>query len=373
MRPSVGAVTDLVPLPAQPDGVAWPTVEWPTGEAPVADPARLDALVDHAFEDPAPDELGHTHALLVVHRGVLVVERYGQRFVTPLHELAGIEHGPITAEDVHISWSMAKSVIHSTVGTLLLDGAADLHDRPPVPEWDEPGDPRQAITWDHLLQMRPGLAWVEEYYEDKIAPGTVPDVLTMLYTDARHDMAAFAASFPLVTEPGSSAAYNYSSGTSNLVARAAGTVVGGGEDGMRSYLDRRVFAPLGITSADPTFDRAGTFLASSYLNATARDYARFGLWNLRDGVWDGERLLPEGWVDHGRQPRSIDDNFIHGAHWWTTKVPRWGMFLADGFEGQRIYCVPELDVVVVRLGVTHTSQSPTMDAHLQEIIACFAD
>ena len=364
-------VTALRPLPPQPADVPWPTADWPTAEPAVADRAALEALVDRAFEDPAPEELGHCHALLVVHGGRLVVERYGQRFVSELHELAGVEHGPITADEPLVSWSMAKSVIDVVVGLLAFDGLVSLDGRPPVPAWSGEDDPRAAITWDHLLQMRPGLQWVEEYYEDKIAPGTVPDVLTMLYTDASRDMAGFAEGFPLVHEPGTPEAYTYSSGTSNIVSAAAGRVIGGGEAGMRAYMADRLFGPLGMTSADPTFDEAGTFLASSYLDATARDFARFGLLALRDGVWEGRRLLPEGWIDHARTPRSPEDNFVHGAHWWTTHQIRWGEFLADGFEGQRIYCIPDLDLVIVRLGKTHTDHSPTMDAHLMQIAACF--
>ena len=184
-------------------------------------------------------------------------------------------------------------------------------------------------------------------------------------------MAAFAAGFPLVLTPGSPEAYNYSSGTSNIVSAAAGTLVGGGEGGMRVWLEERLFGPLGMTSAEPTFDDAGTFVASSYVDATARDFARFGLLALRDGVWDGQRLLPEGWIDHGRLPRSPDEHFTHGAHWWSKPDGRWGLFNADGFEGQRIYVVPELDLVLVRLGKTHTDHSPTMDEHLFQITELF--
>jgi len=360
---------DLLPLPAQPADVPWPTKEWPTAEPAVDDPAALHALVEHAFAEPTPEELGHCHALLVVQGGQLVVERYGERFVSELHELAGIQRGPISADDVHISWSMAKSVLQVLVGMLVLDGDITLDGRPPVPAWSAEGDPRAAITWDHLLQMRPGLQWVEEYYD---VAGGMPDVLTMLYTAASKDMAGFAAGFPLVHPPGSPEAFTYSSGTSNIVSAAAGRVVGGGEAGMRAFMASRLFEPLGMASAVPTFDEAGTFLASSYLDATPRDYARFGLLALRDGVWDGQRLLPEGWIDQARTPRSPDDNFIHGSHWWTTKDGRWGAFLADGFEGQRIYALPELDLVIVRLGKTHTDHSPTMDAHLMAIAGCFA-
>lgn len=332
----------------------------------------MDRLVAELFADPTPEAFGHTHALVVVQGGEVVVERYGTWFASELHALAGAAEGPVTADDTHISWSMAKSVLHAVCGLLAGDGRLALDDRPDVPAWSAPDDPRRAITFEHLLQMRPGLQWLEEYYD--LSGDTLPDVVTMLFDpEASLDMAGFAAGFPLVHDPGSPEAYTYSSGTSNIVAAAVQRIIGGGEAGMRSFLAERLFGPLGMQSADPRFDAAGTFIASSYLYATALDFARFGLLYLRDGVWAGERLLPEGWVDHGRRIRSraADDSYWHGAHWWADD-DEWGTFLADGFEGQRIFCVPALDLVLVRLGKTHADHAPSMDAHLKAIVARFS-
>ncbi len=303
--------------------------------------------------------------------GEVVVERYGTWFASELTALGDAPTGPITADDSHISWSMAKSVQHAVCGLLAIDGRLALDDRPDVPAWSDPDDPRRAITFDHLLQMRAGLQWDEEYYD--LSGDSLPDVVTMLYDpEASKDVAAFAADFPLVHEPGSAEAYTYSSGTSNIVAAATQRIIGGGEAEMRSFLAERLFGPLGMESAEPRFDEAGTFIASSYLYATALDFARFGLLYLRDGVWEGRRLLPEGWVDHGRRLRSraADDEHWYGAHWWADD-DGWGTFLADGFEGQRILCIPALDLVLVRLGKTHTDHSLTMDAHLKAIAARF--
>ncbi len=360
----------LAPLPSQPDDVPWPTTDWSVALRTGDD--ELDGLVAELFAEPAPEALGHTHALVVVQGGRIVVERYGRWFADDLTALGDGPTGPVTPADTHLSWSMAKSVLHAACGLVALDGPLALGDRPDVPAWTGPGDPRQAITFDHLLQMRPGLQWLEEYYE--LTGDALPDVVTMLYDpEASKDMAGFAASFPLAAEPGSDEAYNYSSGTSNIVAAAVQRIVGGGEDGMRAFLSDRLFGPLGMVSADPRFDDAGTFIASSYLYATARDYARFGLLYLRDGVWDGRRLLPDGWVDHARRLRSRadDDEHWYGAHWWADD-DGWGTFLADGFEGQRILCIPDLDLVLVRLGKTHTDHSLTMDAHLKAIAARLA-
>lgn len=337
----------------------------------MADVARLTGLIDDALAsgDAGAIARGHCHALLVVHGGRLVVERYGTRYVSELEELAGIVPEPIHADTTHISWSMAKSILHAAIGVLVARGAVTIGSQAPVPKWDDAADPRQAITWDDLLTMRPGLAWVEEYYDvDEDAP---PDVITMLFGDGQRDMAAFAADFPLVAEPGSERAYCYSSGTTNIASGCVGQTVGGGEEGMRTFLADEVFGAIGMVSASPTFDDAGTFVASSYVDATARDFARFGLLYLRDGVWEGRRLLPEGWVDHARLPRSPDENLFHGAHWWSNGDDR-GSFMAEGFEGQRIYLVPDRDLMIVRLGKTHTDDGPAMDANLVEIADCFA-
>jgi CubicO group peptidase (beta-lactamase class C family) len=278
---------------------------------------------------------------------------------------------------------MAKSVLHAVIGILVGQGRVRPWDPAPVPYWDD-GDPRRAITWEQLLQMRSGLRFFEEYYEDGGS-----DVIEMLFGGGADDVARFAAGFPLDHEPGST--YNYSSGTSNLLAACAQSVIGGGEAGMRAFLRDELFAPLGMTSAEPGFDAAGTFVASSYVHATARDFARFGLLYLRDGVWDGRQLLPEGWVDHARraispdtsstgrltegQPASlavggVGGRVFHGAHWWARDDHR-GTFYADGFEGQRILCVPAVDVVLVRLGKTHADHAPALDAHLLDLVDQF--
>ena len=134
---------------------------------------------------------------------------------------------------------------------------------------------------------------------------------------------------------------------------------------MRTFLLDRVLHPIGMRSADPRVDAAGTFIGSSFVYATAQDWARFGLLYLRDGVWDGERLLPEGWVDHGRRVRSVDetDGDLYGAHWWVDHLDTArGTFRASGYEGQMVAVCPPLDAVVVRLGKTPEPQ-PT-PAHL---------
>lgn len=326
----------LVPLPPQPSGVAWPTDRWPEGTLPEG--VELDELMAEAFDPAGP--LRHTFAVVVVHRGRLVYERYGGRL--PRREGTGRE---VSATTPLLSWSVAKSMLHSVVGMLVGEGRLFPDLPAPVPVWRGADDPRGGITLEHLLTMRDGLDFREVYEE-----GQASDVREMLFGAGRSDMAAYAAGRPLVAEPGTR--YSYSSGTSNVISGVVAREVGPG-DPYRQLLDHRLFGPLGMASATATFDDAGSWVAASYVHATARDYARFGLLYLRDGEWEGKRLLPEGWVDHGRRPRSVDpdDGQFFGAHWWT-RASDHGWFWASGHDGQFIDLVPALDLVLVRLGFT---------------------
>ena len=132
---------------------------------------------------------------------------------------------------------------------------------------------------------------------------------------------------------------------------------------------RRLFEPLGMKTAKPRFDAAGTFIGSSYVFATARDFARFGLLYLRDGIWEDRRLLPEGWVDHARRvtPASAGE---YGAHWWLA-LDGSGIFSANGFNGQYVIVVPTRDLVVVRLGISNDAQRVQVIRDLKEAIECF--
>ena len=351
-------MSGLVALPAQPAGVDWPTEEWPTGE--VSRGVDLDPLLDEVFDDGGP--LARSFAVLVVHGGRLVAERYQ----------GALEHfdrspTPVTAETTLLSWSMAKSMLHAVVGMLVADGRLALDAPAAVPEWADPGDPRHAITLRQLLAMRDGLDFAEDYVD-----GELSDTIEMLFGAGQADMAHFAADRPLVAPPGTR--FNYSSGTSNIISGIVARAVGPGESYAR-FLHGRLFGPLGMTSADPEFDEAGTWVASSSMYATARDYARFGLLYLRDGVWDGVRLLPAGWVDYGRTwvSEDPDDASPYGAHWWGVAGDTLGTFRASGYEGQSITLCPALDLMVVRLGKTPHEREPNLIPWRAAMVRAFAD
>src|SRR5699024_5542211 len=237
------------------------------------------------------------------------------------------------------------------------------------PRWREAGDPRAHITWWDLLTMRSGLSWTEEYYD--LDGDDLPDVVTMLFGDEAADMAAFAAAKPLVDAPGSATAYRYSSGTTNILTANLARVLGLDATGMEAFIRRRLLEPLGITEAELRFDDTGTFIGSSYVFLDLHDWCRIGLFALRDGIVDGRRILPDGWMDRCRRARSRDEHGkFHAAHWWTWDRGD-GAFGAHGFEGQRLLVFPSRDLVLVRLGRTSADGAAPLTEHLFRIAELF--
>jgi CubicO group peptidase (beta-lactamase class C family) len=241
-------------------------------------------------------------------------------------------------------WSMAKSVTAALAGVLVARGAWRLDARLAAPEWRAPGDPRAAITLADLLGMKSGLAFVERYGDP------LSDVNVMLW--ASGDTGAFAAGKPLARPPGTH--WEYASGTTNILARAMRDPLG---PDYAAFPRRALFGPAGMASAVLEPDASGTFVGSSFMYATARDWARLGLLFLGDGVLDGERILPAGWARTAATPAVPGSRF--GAHWWlrlkrppgapAAPLPA-DVFHAGGHAGQNISVVPSRALVIVRLG-----------------------
>ena len=291
-----------------------------------------------------------TLAQLVLHKGEVVSEFYGPE---------------VTAETTLISWSMAKSMTHALVGIAQMDGLLHVENNNLFPEWAN--DERRNITLQHLLEMRSGLSWVEDYVDDDVS-----DVIDMLFGSGKDDNAGYAIAQPLASVPG--AEWVYSSGTTNIVTRLLGNALGdanGSHVNIERFMRSRLFDAI-LMQAEPKFDAAGTFVGSSYVYATARDFAKFGLLYLRDGVCNGVRILPEGWVDHARAQHVFDSDtgLGYGAHWWTLPGER-NSLVAAGYEGQYIMVIPDRDLVVVRLGKTISALRNAVVAELREVIERF--
>ena len=248
-------------------------------------------------------------------------------------------------------WSMAKSITSALVGTLIKQGKLDVTKPAPVPEWSDIKDPRHAITLEHLLQQTSGLDFLEDYTKSS-------DATKMLYRE--DNMAAFTANHSLEYKPGT--VFNYSSGNSNILARIIRQTVG--EKDYAAYPFTALFYKIGMyhTLLEP--DASGTYVGSSYIMATARDYARFGLLYYNDGVWNGERILPQGWVKQTATSPGSNKFKNYGFQFWLNgfqsdtstqllfpDVPS-DMFYADGYAYRFIYVIPSKKLVIVRLGLT---------------------
>ncbi len=311
-----------------------PDLHWPEGGRvdlqavpDTVDRAQLDAVLDDAFARPATGPDPRTRAVVVVHGGRIIAERavdpYSVR--TPLYGA-----------------SMSKTVTAMLVGVLVGQGRLSLGQTGLRPEWTGADDPRRAITLDHLLRMSGGLRFTEVY------AGT-SNVNQMLFREP--DMAAFAAAQPLAAEPGTH--WSYSSGTTNLLMAIARATFDD-DEAYRRFPHDALFGPLGCESAVFQTDTAGTFVGSSYVFASARDWARLGLLLLEDGVWGDTRVLPEGWVDYMRTPAPADPRRHYGAQTWLEGASGFDqpapVFEMRGHGGQFVTVVPEADLVVVRLG-----------------------
>ena len=341
---------EAVGAPMAVETVPQPDALWPEGNLvslddlpPEVDRAKLSAALDKTFAEPDADRPRKTRAGVVVYDGRIIAERYAPGF---------------SADTPMLSWSMAKSVTNALVGILVGQGKLSLEEPAPVPEWSDRGDPRHAITLDQLLRMSSGLEFGEGYGD------SASDVSMMLF-NAR-DMAAFSASKPLEAEPDS--VWHYSSGTSNIISRMIRDAVGGTHQDYLEFPRRALFDRIGMRSAVFEPDASGTLVGSSYVYASPRDWARFGLLYLQDGVWQGERILPEGWVAYSSTPTPTAPLGQYGAHFYTNpanaaeKTDRtWPdlpeFFYASGYEGQKVVIIPSHNLVIVRLGFTQDPEA----------------
>jgi len=322
---AAGDRTPATGAPGSADGAA----DWPIGNAVATDAALDRVLADDALAGPG------IRAIVVVHHGRIVAERYAAGFsaATPL-----------------LGWSMTKSVVAGLVGVLVKEGRLALDQSAGWPAVSGAG--RERIRIADLLAMSSGLRFNEAY-------GAVSDVTRMLYLEP--DMAGFARAQPSAHPAGEF--WSYSSGTANILSRivqdAAGRLGAG-------FPAEKLFRPLGMTSATMETDEYGTLVGSSYMYATARDWARYGQFLLQDGVWRDQELLPRGFVGMMAAPVAASGGqYGHGLVWlWGSDAVTPGedpdmsfgipadTFWMEGHDGQSTAIIPSRDLVIVRLGLT---------------------
>lgn len=336
-------------LPAETPGFLRDTTAWPLGDKLAdtlpsgIDKAKLDEITKKIISDNGYK--GNAFAFMVLYKGVPVAEAYKPGF---------------NVKTRFLSWSVAKSFTNGLIGALVRDGKVDINKPAGVDEWKN--DERSKITINDLMQMQSGLKWNEDY-------GSRSDVNLMLFDKA--DMAGYAIKQPIEHPAGTF--WYYSSGSANIVSELAGKLFPD-RPSFYKYTHEAFLDKAGITDAFFETDPSGDFVGSSYLYATARDYARLGLLYLNDGLVNGERVLPVGWVKYTTTPASAS-NGEYGSFFWLNRSKKYpsapgDMFSCQGHDGQLIFIIPSKDLVVVVLGFSHKPENDLdFDSLLGDILA----
>jgi CubicO group peptidase (beta-lactamase class C family) len=329
-------------MPNQPARLA---SRWPHGNRVDTTEAPMQALLEEILAED--NQLGlNTRALLLVHKGQIVAEAYGQ------------SSGPNTPL---LGWSMAKSLMSVMLGNLVLRGKLDPQHRPLFTDWE--GDTRRDIRLQDLLQMSDGLAFSEQYN-----PGD--DATAMLFTEP--SAAAYALEKPLLHPPGTH--YNYSSGTANLLSKLYFDHTGATLQSTYDDYIENIFIPMSFQDAIFETDASGVFVGSSYLYASARDWARLGQLMLNGGEINGRRIISKEWVTQSSVANDTENNKAYGYQWWLNdggSSLRWpdlptDSFAAQGNRQQTLMVLPASEAVIVRLG--WTSGNYPVNEHFARIL-----
>jgi CubicO group peptidase (beta-lactamase class C family) len=334
---------DAGKLPYNQDTIRWPLGNLIPDTVRSIDAEGLNEISEKLMDDDGYN--GHAFAFMVVHKGIPVVESYQPEF---------------NAKTRFLSWSMAKSFTNALAGIMVKEGKWDVNRPVDLPEWKN--DDRKNITINNLMQMQSGLRWNEDY-------GARSDVTVMLYCE--NDFASFTFDQPVAYPAGTK--WYYSSGSVNVLNYLMRRSIGNDPDYYR-FAQTQLFNKIGMPDAVFEVDASGTQVGSSYIYATARDYARFGLLCLQDGVFNGERILPEGWMKYSTTPAS-DSNGRYGSLFWlnTSKfypsAPE-DMYSCNGHDGQQIFMIPSKDLVIVLVGYSpKPDRVMNFDALLGDIIS----
>jgi len=296
----------------------------------------LEKAANLAFDPNNEMTQRKTRSLLIMHKDSLIFERYAKGYDENTEMLG---------------WSMTKSIMNTWVGMMVKDSLLDIANKGLFTEWAN--DDRKNISLNDLLHMESGLEWAEVYSD-------VSTATKMLYDS--EDNGGVALKQPLEYTPGSY--WEYSSGTSNIISKYLRNQFSNYDDYL-SFPHERIFQKLNMDDTFMEVDESGSYIGSSYCYATTRDWARFGTLYLRDGVWNGERLLPEGWIDYTKTP-AVNSDGIYGAHFWTNAGASYykdapaDMYSANGYEGQRVFIIPSKDLIIVRMGLSENFDFNTM-------------
>jgi CubicO group peptidase (beta-lactamase class C family) len=333
------------PLSVNP-GYSQDTIPWPLGDilpdtVTGIDKEKLNEITKNLIEDNSYN--GNAFAFMVLHKGIPVAEAYKPQF---------------NSKTRFLSWSMAKSFTNALVGIMVKQGKVDIKLPVDIDEWKE--DERSKITMNDLMQMQSGLKWNENY-------GNRSYVNVMLHCES--DMGRYSFEQPLEHAPGSF--WYYSSGTTNIVNWMIRKQFAN-DSSYYQFPYTELFYKTGMPDVIFEVDPSGTRIGSSYLYATARDYARFALLYQNDGVFNGEIILPEGWVKYSTAEAKAS-NGEYGSFFWLNRSKKYpsapeDMFMCVGHDGQQIFIMPTRELVIVVLGYSPKSNRMDFDRLLKDIL-----
>jgi CubicO group peptidase (beta-lactamase class C family) len=341
------ATTFKIPDP----GYSQDTIPWPMGDVMQSEPvegvnyARLQTLLDTSIDKAGEEPFKKTLGIAVVYDNQLVAEKYLGDYdeYTKFH-----------------GWSMTKSITGTLAGILADHGKLDLHAPADIPEWAN--DDRKEITLDDVIRMSSGLDWFENYF-------TISDATVMLMQS--EDMFSSITSSDLAYEPGSF--WNYSSGDANLLSGLIRKAMND-DEAYHALAYEKLFHRIGMLNTVVETDASGLFVASSYSYGSTRDWARFGMLFMNDGVFEGDTIVSKEWVDYMKTPAPASNGTYAGTFWLKEPSPENELvdipddiFFADGFLGQRVYVIPSKKLVVVRMGYSLSNFS--VNDFLREVIA----
>lgn len=295
---------------------------------------KINLAIDKVFDE------SHTRAFLVIHKDYIVTERYKKGF---------------DKNSKFLGWSMTKSIMATVFGVLEHQNKIDVMQNAPIKSWQK--DQRKNIKIHNLLQMNSGLEWDEDY-------GTISDATTMLFLE--RDMTKLPEEKELTGKI--NASWNYSSGTSNILSG----ILRKQFPTHQEYLDfwyTDFIDKIGMNSMLVETDLAGNYVASSYSWATVRDWAKFGLLYLHKGNWNGTQIFNESWVDYITTPTPTSNGRYGAQFWLNTKgkfpnIPK-NLFYADGYQGQRVYILPDQELVIVRFGLENFDENRFLESVLE--------
>jgi hypothetical protein len=346
-RGTEGCLVEVGAPPANPPATLPPAgpslLEEIAGPEPVetSDPA-IKAILDAAFTETEGAPQRATKAMVIVHDGKVIAERYAPGY--------GVDT-PV------IGWSATKSVTNALLAILVRQGKLDMHAPAPVAAWADSKDPRHAITPDNLLRMNSGLDIGQSLTAS--ARDAFDPSAQMVFEE--RDMAGYAERFPLKFAP--AADWNYTNGNTLILSRIIRDKTGGTAQSVLDYAHRELFNKLGMKHVTLEFDATGTPIGSSHMLASPRDWAKFGLLYLNDGIVGGQRLLPEGWVDYSASLTPHSEEYGYAAGFWTNRGDSDGAryrikagipadaFIARGSFGQYVIVIPSQHLVVARFGM----------------------